>query len=74
MVCDHFIMISMFHLRSAQCGWQQEWACHCRVVGWMHASGGRAMADVEPGRFTGVKYIGIMEGILIPFGPGVAVF
>lgn len=34
--------------------------------GWMNASGIGELADVGPGRFTGAKYVDILEEVLLP--------
>ena len=36
------------------------------VFGWIHASGVGEIADVGPGRFTGLKYVEILEEVLLP--------
>lgn len=36
------------------------------LFGWMHSSGVGELADVGPGRFTGDKYIEILEEVLLP--------
>lgn len=36
------------------------------VFGWIHTSGVGEIADVGPGRFTGLKYVEILEEVLLP--------
>lgn len=36
------------------------------VFGWIHASGVGELADIGPGRFTGEKYVEVLEEILLP--------
>lgn len=36
------------------------------LFGWIHAGGVEELADVGPGRFTGIKYVEILEDVLLP--------
>lgn len=36
------------------------------VFGWIHASGVGELADVGPGRFTGEKYVELLDEVLLP--------